>query len=205
MAIKVFLVIYNNRILKDGLEMIIEKDKDINVIGEANEEREILKKCNNLTPDVILIDISSKQRNYIYAISIIKEKYPDINVIAIGDNSEVDCILKSLKSGASSYISKKSYNAEEVIKGIKMVDQGKLFLPPETDKVLIQNYINMGNNSPKTPLDVLSQREEEVLKFIADGYTSKQIADKLSITKSTVKTYRQRLKDKFFPKSLDLI
>lgn len=187
------LIADDHAVVRDGLRFLLEAQRDIEVIGDAANGREAVQKALQLHPDVVLMDISMPDMNGIEAARQIHAAAPSIRVIILSMHSTREHIFHALEAGVQGYLLKESAGAE-VVKAIRAVYVGHRYLGLEiTDKV-IEDYIRQRETAQvKSPLDQLSQREREVLQLVVEGWSSAEIAKKLSLSPKTVETYRSRL------------
>lgn len=195
MSIKVLLA-DDHAVLRDGLKMILEEKSDISVIGTATNGLTAIEKADQLDPDVIIMDISMPKMNGLEATTRIKDRHPEIEILILSMKYSREDILRALKAGAVGYILKESAS-KEVVQAVRAANSGHRFLSRKVDEIVIDSYIK-GQKEPngKDPLEILSSREREILQFVAEGYTNKEIANTLFISEKTVATYRSRMMDK---------
>jgi len=159
------------------------------VVGEAGNGREAVKLAKELSPDVVVIDISMPDLNGIESTKQMLSKNPDIKVVALSMHSDIRFIIKMLTAGAKGYVLKD--NAfDELVNAIRTVISNQTFLCPKIDDIVIEDYIKK-LSEPKGAISYeLSLREREVFQLLAEGNTTKQIAKKLDISIKTVESHR---------------
>ena len=175
-----------------GLRAYLSAQRTIEVVGEAGSGREAVELCRTLLPDVAILDIGMPDMNGIEAASAIGKEFPDTKVIILSMHDEKEYVRQFLRCGASAYVLKKSPPGE-LLHAIESVVKSGAYFSPQIADMLLKEH--------RTPVAVkpepsLTGREEEVLKLVAKGKSTKQIADMLRISERTVSTYRQLLMDK---------
>lgn len=195
MSIKVILA-DDHTIIRDGLKLILENHNDINVVAEASDGLQTIQKARDFKPDVILMDISMPNMNGIEATNRIHEENPNIKIVILSMQSTVEDIFRALKAGAIGYLLKESAGSE-VVEAVHAAFNGRRYLSRKVDDILIDSYIYERESlGAISPLEKLSSREKEVLQLVAEGKSSKEIADLLFLSVKTIETYRSRLMQK---------
>ncbi|HET7143060.1 MAG TPA: response regulator transcription factor [Anaerolineales bacterium] len=192
MTINVYLV-DDHRILRDGLRMLLELQGDILVVGEAENGRTALDGILTTRPDVVLMDITMPELNGIDATQKIMLKLPKTKVIILSVHSDTEHIYRAFQAGAKGYLLKESAGVE-VVKAVHAVYQDKQYISPKISDAIPLNYARQ--RKERSPFELLSAREREVLQLTAEGATSAAIAAKLTLSPKTVDTYRSRLMEK---------
>lgn len=194
MSTKVFLT-DDHKIMREGLRMLLEKHPGFEVVGEAEDGLEVIKKVRKLRPEVVIMDLGMPNLNGIEATRKIINEMPKIKIVGFSMHADRRFIVEMLKAGASAYLLK-DCASEELVVAIRAVLADRIYLSPSLADTVIKDYIN---NIPRDSLSVfsiLTAREREVLQLIAEGKNTKYIASKLYISVKTVETYRQNIKDK---------
>ncbi len=190
------LLIDDHAIVRSGLKMLINAQKDMEVIGEAADGNEGIQKAIELKPNVILMDLSMPHgKDGFSATSELKKLNNQFQILILTMHDDHEYLFKGLKAGASGYILK-SAPGEELLKAIRMVYKGDAYLYPNATKRLIEGYLNFAENEEKDSLDLLSPREKEVLSLVAMGYSNKEIGDKLIISVKTVENHKAKIMEK---------
>jgi len=176
----------------DGIRSILENVSDISIVAEGKDGLELIKAVEEESPDIVLTDIRMPGMDGIAATKYLKEHYPEIPVMALSMFDQEEEIIEMLKAGASGYIIKKAGKDELVTAIHKLVNQRKYFSPSISGKV--DKWIN--NPDEINSKSELTRRERQILKLIAEGKTSQQIAKNLKISKYTVDTHRKNIHKK---------
>ena len=190
--IKVLLV-DDHAILRAGLRALLETYPDIKVVGEASDGQEAICKVRELHPDVVLMDVAMPGMNGLAATRHILAENPDIRVLILTQYDNKEYVLPLLQAGAAGYVLKQAADTD-LITAIRAVYQGQSFLYPPIAKLLLEAYVS--EEEPTDPYERLTPREREILIFIAQGYTNRQIAEILHISPKTVDVHRTRLMQK---------
>jgi len=198
MLITVYLV-DDHRILRDGLRMLLELRGDIHVVGEAEDGRAALDGILEAKPDVVLMDITMPELNGIDATQNILLKLPQTKVIILSVHSDTEHIYRALQAGADGYLLKESAG-DEVVKAVHTVYNGKQYISQKISDIMPLNYARQ--RQIRSPFELLSAREREVLQLTVEGATSAAIAEKLALSPKTVDTYRSRLMEKLGTQNL---
>ena len=181
----------DHQVVLDGFMARLELEPDISVIGTASNGLEAVEIVKDLSPDVVLMDISMPIMNGIDATHLIKEEDPQAKVLMLTMHNNREYIMKVMQSGAVGYMLKE-ISAEKMVQAIKTVNQGSTYFCEKVTQNLFTQPI-----TPTQPVkNPLSRREEAVLKLVAKGESSKEIATGLNISYRTVETHRQNIKHK---------
>lgn len=184
----------DHAVLRAGLKALLNAEPDMDVIGEAGDGVEAVSKTAALLPDVVVMDIAMPRLNGLEATKQIRERQLPSRVLVLTMHAEEQYLVSVLRAGAAGYVLKRSADTE-LLEAIRSVYRGDTFLDPSAVRVLVDVYRDNGVES-EVPISELTQREREVLKLTAEGYTNQEIADKLIISPKTVDTYRSRVMDK---------
>lgn len=191
MGIKVLLA-DDHKIVRDGLRTLIEKQKDMEVIGEAENGRNTVKLAQKLLPDVVIMDITMPDLNGIDATRRILTESPGVKVIALSMHSDRRFVSGMLEAGASGYLLK-DCAFEELAGAIRSVTSNHTYLSPRVADIVVKNYVNKAYGGGIPSLPALTNREREMLQLLAEGKTTKQIASHLHISVKTVETHRRNI------------
>lgn len=185
----------DHAILRSGLKALLNMEADLEVVGEASNGREAVQLAKQLTPDVIVMDISMPEMDGLQAAEEIHQLGLPCRIVMLTVHADEDYLFQTLRMGASGYVLKSSADTE-LIDAIRTAHRGEVFLYPSAVKKLLGEYLRGEAGEGRKERDVLTTREREVLKLTAEGYTNNEIAEKLVISPKTVDTYRQRIMEK---------
>ena len=185
----------DHKIVRDGLRLLIDAQRDMRVIGEAGNGKDALQQAHDLKPDVVVMDLSMPKLNGLQATERLKAELPTVKVVALTVHEDPSYLLQLCKAGAVGYVLKRSAG-DDLIRALRAVARGGLhFDPTLANKALVGRT---GDSPGKAGLHPggLSEREREVLILLAWGYSNKEVAGKLSLSTKTVETYRVRITEK---------
>lgn len=188
------LIADDHTIVRSGVRLLLEANPDMTVVGEASDGDEALKLIEQLQPDVVLMDIAMPGTDGLEATQQLKARWPDIQVIVLTMHRQDEYFFEMLKAGASGYILKGA-ETKELIEAVRVVNRGEVFLHSTMAQRLVQNYLNHTESGIQTD-NPLSPREIEILRLLSEGYSSKEIAEQLVISPSTVYTHRNNIMTK---------
>ena len=186
------LIVDDHAMLRDGIRALLNLHEDVEIVGEAAEGREALEKVRELQPDVVLMDIAMPGMDGLEATRRLKKKHPNARVLVLTQHDNREYVLSAIRAGAAGYVPKRGLGSE-LLTAIRAVNDGHSFLYPSAAAALIDDYLRQVDEEP---YDRLSNREREILKLIADGYTSREIANMLFISLKTVLGHRTNLMEK---------
>lgn len=189
---KIFLV-DDHKLFRDGLKLLLNSSKKVKVVGEAANGEEFLKKINDHLDSIILMDIDMPVMNGETATKLALEKYPEMKIIALSMFSENEFYVKMIEAGVKGFL-KKNSEISELINAIEKVAAGENFFTSEMLFSIVKNYKSFTNTQNK--IEVLSEREIEIIKLVCDGLSNQEIADKLFISKRTVDKHRYNILEK---------
>lgn len=194
--IRVFLV-DDHTLVRSGLRLLLEQEADIVVVGEAENAVDAVRLVALCCPDVVLMDISLPENDGIWATNQILCLFPQTRVIALTMYAEDAYLMKFLETGGVGYI-RKSAADRDLIRAIHSVMNGDIFLQPEGIQLMARRHwvTPVASTSHEHTPDVLSDREREVMVWVAKGYTCREIGEQLGLSPRTVETYRQRIMEK---------
>ena len=185
----------DHTILRSGLRLILNQERDIEVVGEAEDGRECLKMVEELDPDIVLMDITMPILNGLEATRQIKKKFPEVDVLMLTVHETEEYVYQVFRAGASGYLLKKTAH-QDLVSAIRSVYNGHFFISPSISKSVIREYIAKAEKSHDDGFDRLTEREREILQLIAEGKSNKDISDMLNISMKTVEVHRAHLMEK---------
>ncbi|MFM1653146.1 response regulator [Brevibacillus sp. B_LB10_24] len=201
MSIRIILA-DDHAVVRTGLSMLIQAQPDMEVIDTAADGKEAFDKSVRLNPDVVIMDLSMPPgENGLSATARLKEAKPEINVLVLTMHDDEEYLFRILKAGASGYILKSAAD-NELIAAIRTVHQGAAYLYPSAARTLIQEFLHrVDQGKDLDDYQVLTEREREILTYIAKGYSNKEIAELLHVSVKTVETHKAHVMEKLQVKS----
>lgn len=188
------LIVDDHPLVREGLMMRIGLHSDLQVCGEAESEEEALGLVKEVSPDLVLVDISLKSGHGIELIKRIRSLNSAVKMLVVSGFQESLYAERALRAGALGYLNKQESN-EKLIEAIRTVLDGKRFLSPEINLRLIEQALG-GNDANKTPIENLTDRELEIFRMIGEGLTTSAIANQLFLSTHTIDTHRENIKRK---------
>ncbi len=186
----------DHAVLRAGLRALLNTEPDMEVVGEAADGEETLRKALELAPDVVLMDITMPLGGGLEATRRIRQKDSKVRILMLTVHDDDGYLYKALHSGAVGYVPKKAADSE-LLSAIRAAHRGEVFVHSSMTRPLVNDLLDAGTVvKEQAPGSRLSEREQEVLRLIAMGYTNQQIADKLFLSVKTVETYKARLMEK---------
>ena len=186
------LLAEDHGIVRKGLRSLLESEAGIEVIGEAEEGRQAVQMAGQLLPDVVLMDISMPGLNGMEATRQIKKRFPEVNVVVLSRHANKEYVVQTLRAGASGYVVKKAAPTELIL-AIQAAHHGDFFLSPSISRGVIEEVLRHTGETIDDNYDKLTGREREVLQLIAEGRSSREIAELLYLSEKTVRTHRANL------------
>ena len=177
------MVVDDHDMVRSGLEALLETCDDLVLVGEAADGYEAIRQCENLQPDVILMDLVMPRLDGVAATQSIRERHPQVQIIALTNYMDKKLVQDALEAGAISYLLK-NVSIDELSEAIRAANAGKPTLAPEATQILIK-----AATQPPTPGHDITNREMEVLALMVEGLNNREIAEKLTISVSTVKNH----------------
>ncbi|HLO13481.1 MAG TPA: response regulator transcription factor [Anaerolineales bacterium] len=189
------LIADDHTLLRNGICALLEDEQDMTIVGETDNGREAVRLADQLKPNVVLMDIAMPLLNGLEATRQIKHEHPEINVLVLTMYDHEEYFRQMLEVGASGYIIKRAA-ATELVSAIHAVFNGEAVLSPVITRLLLEDYLNHDIHKGKDDPNALSSREREVLQLIAEGKTSREIAEILHLSVKTVQSHRTNLMQK---------
>ena len=184
----------DHAVLRAGLKALLNAESDIEVVGEAADGAEAVERAESLLPDVIVMDVQMPRMSGLDATKALRAKGLKSKVLILTMHAESQYLLPLLEAGGAGYVLKSGADTE-LIEAIRTVHRGEVFLYPAATKLLVEGYLDRSTREGD-PFDGLTEREREVLKLVAEGYSGTEIAERLVISPKTVDTYRERIMQK---------
>jgi two-component system response regulator NreC len=181
----------DHAVLRSGLRLLLESQSDLKVVGEAASGTETLRLAEQLQPDLILLDLSMPQLGGLDALPVLKKLAPAAKILILTMYDDAHYLRRALQSGAAGYVLKKAADVE-LLSAIRAVLRGEIYIHPSMTRVLLEDMLPKTDSQAMDAWDTLSEREQEVLRLVALGHTSAEIAESLNLSTKTVETYRAR-------------
>jgi len=183
-------------VMRNGLRLLLERQPNFEVVGEAADGRQTVEICDKLRPDVLVLDIAMPNLNGIEAARQISAKWPHTSIVILSMHSDESYVLRALKAGARAYLLKDSAEAD-LINAIRAVSDGKAFFSPAISKMLVEDYMRrLEQRGVEDSYELLTTREREVLQLLAEGKSNKEVAAMLNLSLYTVETHRGNILQK---------
>ena len=190
------LIADDHAIVREGLRQLLNGQTDMEVAGEAEDGRQALEKVKSLHPDVILLDIAMPHLSGLEVISLIKEAAPETQVVVLSMHSKETYVQQVLSSGALGYVLKASPSTD-ILEAIRMAHRDEYFLSSRLKAEVIGKYLKTKRSAPALRgYDLLTEREQQVFRLVAQGHSTSQIADILCVSPKTVEKHRTSLMNK---------
>lgn len=187
------LLIDDHRVVRSGLKMLLEGQDDVEIIGEAGNASEAINLVAKLKPGVVLMDISLPDMSGIEATKTIKGSWPEVSVVALTIHEDEEYFFKMLEAGASGYVPKRAA-PEELLTAIRAAASGDVYLYPSLAKLLVNDYVSQEHSDDaEEKRSKLTAREDEVLTYLADGWSNAEIGNELFISPKTVSRHRENI------------
>ena len=192
------LVVDDHALFRRGLQMVLEQEDDIEVVGEASDGAEAVERAADAVPDIVLMDVRMPKRGGIDACTAIKDAVPSAKIIMLTISDEEADLYDAIKAGASGYLLKE-ISIEEVAAAIRAVNEGQSLISPSMASKLLTEFASMikrTDDRQQVPTPRLTDREMEVLKLVAKGLNNRDIAKQLFISENTVKNHIRNILEK---------
>jgi len=189
------LIVDDHKLVRDGIRSLLSLVADIEVVGEAANGKEALEKVAELAPDVVLMDLAMPIMGGLEATRRIRKEFKGTKVVALTQYDDSEYVIPVIEAGAIGFVTKMGAFSE-LAAAIQAADKGESFLSPSAAGALVEEYQKAYSTKEKDPYDQLTDREREVIKLIAEGYTAREIADVLVVSTKTVEGYTANLMNK---------
>ncbi len=189
------LLVDDHQIVRAGLQLLFVAEKDMEIVGEVSSGDEAIKAVSDLKPDVVVMDVAMPGIGGIEATRRIKEAHPSVSVLALTMHEDEQYFFEMLDAGASGYIPKRAA-PDDLVSAIRVISQGNVFLHSTLAKFLMKDFLDRAESGATPAAEELTPREREVLTYIAEGYTNREIAETLVISVKTVDRHRENIMQK---------
>ena len=190
------VVVDDHTLMRQGTVGLLDSQADIEIVGDADSGRAALELVAATEPDVVLMDIAMPGMSGLDATREISQRFPDVNVVIVTMHERDDYFFEALRAGASGYVLKGA-DVEELLAAVRAAHRGEVYLQPAASKALVKDYLaRAARGEDRDRFDGLTDREREILRLIAQGMTTKQIAEELVLSPHTVQSHRDRMMGK---------
>ncbi len=194
------ILVEDHPIFRKGLAQLINNDRSMEIVGEAEDSLEALRIVKEQKPDMVIVDITLKDRNGIELIKDIRLRFPEMLIIVLSMHDEKIYAERALRAGARGYIMKQEA-PETILKAINHVLNDNIYVSNEIATRIFSMFFDGKNKDESSPIDLLTDRELEVFQLIGQGFGTREIAGKLHISVKTVENHRAHIKEKLNLKS----
>ncbi|MBE0537780.1 MAG: response regulator transcription factor [Phycisphaerae bacterium] len=194
MSIKVLLV-DDHEIMREGLVALLRRHPEYETAGQASDGRAAVEMVRELVPELVIMDIEMPNLNGIEATRQMMEINPNVKIMALSTHSRRSIVVKMLQAGAAGYMLKESAFTE-LMEGLKAMTEGRTYLCSKIAKIVFSDYVKMLTNPRWAGGDGLTSREREVLQLVAEGHTTKEIANVLHLSAKTIDSHREHIMEK---------
>ena len=186
----------DHAVMRRGLRLVLEQQKDFEVVGEASDGRGAVSLAETVKPDIAVLDITMPNLNGIEAAHQISARHPGVSTIVLSMHADESFVLRALKAGARAYVLKESAEGD-LINAVRMVSEGKSFFSPVVSRMLVEDYVRqLQDRDIEDSYELLTIREREILQLIAEAKSNKEIANMLNLSLYTVETHRSNILEK---------
>jgi len=186
----------DHTVMRNGLKLLLERQRNLRVVGEASDGRETVRLAEQLSPEVVVMDIAMPNLNGIEAARQIMVANPGIAIVILSMHSDESYVIRALKAGARAYLLKDSAEGD-LIAAIHAITDGKSFFSPAISRILVEDYMRqLEQKHVEDTYELLTAREREILQLLAEGKTNKEVAAMLNLSIYTVETHRTHILQK---------
>jgi two-component system response regulator NreC len=186
------LLVDDHAVVRSGLRMLLENERDVEIVGEADSARKAIEAASELRPNVILMDIGLPDLSGIDATREIKQRLPEVAIVALTIHEDEEYFFKMLEAGATGYVPKRAA-PDELLTAIRAAAQGQVYLYPSLAKLLVRDFLTGGRPAEEPAPSDITEREQEILTYLAEGASNDEIAQALVISPKTVARHRENL------------
>lgn len=190
------LIADDHGMVREGLRALLAEEATLAVVGEASTGLETVEHASRVAPHIVIMDLAMPDLNGIEATRRILRDNPHTKIIGLSGHPDQNFVSEMLKAGASAYVLKHTAY-EELLRAIREVMEGRTFLSAEVTRGVVDTYVRAQPRSRENPaFGVLTEREREVLQFLSEGNSTKEMADQLGVSVKTIETHRRNIMDK---------
>lgn len=195
MSILRVVIADDHTLVRAGIRSLLERDDRVEVVGECDDGRQALAMIEEQRPDLLLADIAMRGLNGLETAAVVAERFPEVKVIILSMHRNEEYVIQALRAGCAGYLVKDAA-ASELDLAIDAVRRGEMYLSPSISRQVVDGYLARSGATGRADRDALTPRQRDVLKLIAEGKSTKQIAATLSLSIKTVETHRAGLMDR---------
>ena len=186
----------DHTVMRNGLRLLLERQPNLSVVGEASDGRETVRAAESFSPDVVVMDIAMPNLNGIEAARQITAARPETAIVILSMHSDESYVIRALKAGARAYLLKDSAEGD-LIAAIHAISEGKSFFSPAISRILVEDYMRqLEQKNVEDTYELLTAREREILQLLAEGKTNKEVASMLNLSVYTIETHRTHILQK---------
>ncbi len=189
------LIVDDHPIVRQGLAQLINQEADLLVCGQAEDAHEAIQAIRQFNPNLVIVDISLKDTSGVELIKDLKVQFPDLPVLTLSMHDEAVYGERALRAGARGYIMKQEAT-EKVVTAIRRVLAGEVYVSDGMAAKMVSKLVGGVSKRPESSVESLSDRELEVFRMIGEGFSTREMAEKLHLSVKTIETYRAHIKDK---------
>lgn len=185
----------DHTMFREGLKSLIEKEPSLKVVGEAKDGEDLLEKLGAVRCDLVILDLSMPQMDGMVAIQAVRRQFPHVHILVLTMQKDYEHFRHAMAYGALGYVLKEDAH-EQLIAAVRALKKGKRFVSPTVSTLLTERVLRSFDEVETPSLEILTKREKQILRCIAEGDSNKNIAAQLKISVRTVETHRAHLGDK---------
>jgi two-component system response regulator NreC len=189
------IIVDDHAVLRTGLRLLLDAESDIEVVGEAKNGQEAIPLVQEIKPDVIILDLTMPGLGGLNTLEELRRLFPFCRVLVLTMHKDEGYLRRALAAGAMGYVLKQS-DDQELLVALRAVARGEIYVTPALTPTLLGHLIPQPTGKSDSPKHRLSEREEQVLRLVAQGYTSQEVAEQLHLAVTSVETYRSRAMQK---------
>lgn len=190
------LLVEDHALVREGLRSVLARIGGVQVVGEASNGREALNAVEELEPELVLMDISMPEMNGLEAARRIRSAHPGTRILILSAHANEEYVYQALRIGAAGYLLKDD-DRSEFARALRSVERGETYLSPALSDVTVDELLEQAREEGAAgPLDLLTSRQREVLQLMAEGNTTREIAEKLDVSPKTVETHRRDIRER---------